>query len=170
MTLSRTSASALLALLLLTILGVALAPLATTPGPGSAPDTGFATFMGPRLRALLASAKDVETMVSERSRNVLALRAESERINAVIEQLDGYLDDRELSPWEREVADLYRAGADDIQLAIHTAYAALSSFDFSAIPEMIPIFSAGIDMIEEALTTLETEHDAGSSYTGIGVA
>ncbi len=155
----------ILALLLLTGAGAALAPLASAPAGSGTMDAGFVEYMEPRLQVLLESAREVEGMVSERSRNVLALRAESERITALVEQIDRYLAGRDLAPGEQRVADLYRDGADQLQRAIDSAYDALSSFDFSAMPDMIPVFSEGADLIEDALASLRTEATSRSSYT-----
>lgn len=170
MSIPRPAALTMLALVLVTAAGVALAPLAKVPGAPDAMDSDFVHYMEPRLRVLLASSQEVEGMVTERSRNVLALRAESERINALIEQIDVYLADRQLTREERAVADHYHAGADKVQRAIDAAYTALSSFDFSAMPAMIPVFADGTRQIEDALRTLQTEHEAGSSYTVDSVA
>ncbi|MDQ4045152.1 MAG: hypothetical protein M3173_06870 [Chloroflexota bacterium] len=160
----------ILLLLLATAIGVALVPLATVPDSITSMDADFVEYMEPRLSVLLDSARDVEVMVSERSRNLLALRAESRRINALVEQIDTYLAARELSPEEQMVADLYRAGANDMRSAMNSATDALSRFDFSAIPRMIPVFTAGVGLIEDALAMLGTEGAERSSYTGISAA
>ncbi|HEV2128084.1 MAG TPA: hypothetical protein VGR22_05635 [Thermomicrobiales bacterium] len=169
MTISRGRPLTILFFLLATAIGVAIVPLAPTPGADDPMDTDFVDYMQPRLSVLLDSAREVEGMVSERSRNLLALRAESARINALLEQIDTYLAAREPSPEEQLVADLYRAGADNLRLAIDTASDALSRFDFSAIPEMIPVFTAGTELIEESLATMGTEQTRRSSYTGTSV-
>ena len=166
----RSDALVLLALILLTVAGAALAPLATTPAGSVSMDADFIEYMEPRLMVLLDSARQVEGMVGERSRNVLALRAESERIAALVEQIDSYLAGRDLSPSEERVADLYREGATNLERAIDSAFEALSSFDFSARPEMIPVFTEGTQLIEEALSSLRTEVGSGSSYTVVSAA
>ena len=159
------AAAVLLALVLLTAVGVALVPLATTPAGPAALDADFVTFMEPRLQTLLDSAVDVEEMVAGRSRNILALRAESQRISSVVEQIDAYLAERSLTAKERHVAELYREGSSAMLRAVDSAYAAIGSFDFSAMPEMIPVFSTGVDRIEEAVASLRTEERSRSSYT-----
>lgn len=170
MTTYRREALVLLALILLTAASAALSPLATTPAGAGSMDADFVEYMEPRLSILLDSAREVEGMVSERSRNVLALRAESERITTLVDQIDRYLTERALAPAEQHVADLYRDGSDNLQLAIDGALDAMSSFDFSAMPEMIPIFSEGTRLIEHALASLGTEEAASSSYTVVSAA
>jgi hypothetical protein len=160
--------SSVVLLLVITTAGVALVPLATGPGGTSDPaKVSFAEFMEPRLAALLGSSQEVEHLVSGRSRNILALRAKSERIDAIIEQVDGFVEDRQLTSDEQLVVDRYRAGTTQMQTAIAAAYAAISRFEFSGIPAMIPVFSDGVRQIESALDMLRTVNGTGSSYTGI---
>ena len=170
MTLSAGIRRILLPLILATVIGVALVPLSTgtREAPGASND--FRSFMEPRLVALLASSRNVESMVTERSRNILALRAESERIETITADIEEYLRGHESPGWAEPVITHYHQGSDLIRMAIDEAYTALGSFDFSAMPDMIPLFSEGTDEIEEALGTLRDSTQDGSSYTGIGVA
>jgi hypothetical protein len=155
-------------LLLITIVGVAIVPLAAPPGGTADPaNYSFAEFMEPRLTVLLGSSREVERLVSTRSRNILALRAESERMDAIIEQIDAFVEERELTADQQVVVDRYRAGTTQMQTAISAAFEAISRFDFTGIPAMIPVFSEGARQIESALDTLRTEKGTGSSYTGL---
>lgn len=164
----RRVAQPVILLLLVTIVGVALVPLATLPGGTTDPaNVSFSEFMEPRLVALLGSSREVERMVSTRSRNILALRAESGRIDAIVEQVDDFVEKRELTANQQEVIDRYRAGTIQMQTAIAAAYEAISRFDFTGIPPMIPVFSEGARQIESALDILRTENRTGSSYTGL---
>lgn len=160
----------ILPLILLTMLGVALAPLSTrSPGTGTTDADGFRTFLEPRLAVLLESATRVEGMVSERSRNILALRAESERIESIVSDIDTYLQEHDVPTWGEPVIEHYRNGSELVLRAIDSAYAAIGSFDFSAMPSMIPVFSEGRSEIDLALRALRDHSGAGSSYTGWGV-
>lgn len=148
----------MLALLAVTIAGVALAPPTT-----GVPEGGeeFRAYLLPRLVALEAASESVDAMVRERSRNVLALRTESERIAALTDDIDAYLAAHDTPAWaEGAVAD-YRAGRDRLSTAIDAAWDALRSFDFSAMPEMIPIFEEGTALIRSARASLEDS--AGSA-------
>ena len=156
----------LIPLALLTMLGVALAPLSTgTRHPASTDAGDFRAFMEPRLAILLESARTVEEMVQERSRNILALRAESQRIESIVAEIDAYLESREIPEWGDPVVHHFRTGSDLVLQAIEAAYDALSSFDFSAMPSMIPVFSEGTTEIDAALRTLRDHEGEGSSYT-----
>jgi hypothetical protein len=147
-------------LLLLTMVGVALAPIATgVPSGNIDSDTDFRAFMEPRLAALLDASEKVDEMAGERSRNVLALRAESQRIEALVEDIDAYLARATVPAWAEPVVADYRAGRDLILSAIDTAYEALSSFDFSSMPEMVPLFAKGTDLLENALSVLRGSRD-----------
>ena len=162
----RNSLIAIAILVVITMVGVAIAPLQTPISSGvSDANDEFAAFMTPRLTALLASAIEVEGMVEGRSRNVLALRAESERIESISSQIDAWLAQRELGNAEQRIADDYEAGIVRIRRAISAAYDAIGSFDFSSMPEMIPIFTEGRAYLESALAPLLTESEPASSYT-----
>jgi hypothetical protein len=157
-------------LFLLTVLGVAITPL-TTGAPSPAPDTSdFSTYMEPRLAALVESAQKVESMVSGRSRNVVALRAESERIDALVSDIDAYLGAHDAPGWAEPVVSHYRDGAARIEMSINAAWEAMRTFDFSKMPEMIPVFSQGTEDLETALRVLKAATEDGSSYTDDGVA
>lgn len=159
----------ILPLVVITIIGVAVAPLSspTTSTTGS-DRLEFREFMEPRLLVLLDSAEEVEAMVEERSRNVVALRAEASRIEALVSEIDEYLLGTEVPASMAGVVQHYRLGTDLILTAIDGAWNALQSFDFSVVPGLIPIFSEGTDHVELAISTLHDLQDAGSSYTGSG--
>jgi hypothetical protein len=144
-----------LILLLLTAIGVALVPLSTGVPAGTTESAEFRAYMYPRLNALLAASEEVNGMVSERSRNVLALRAESERITTLTADIDAWLASADIPAWAEPVVDDYTSGRDLILEAIDEAYAALRSFDFSAMPGMIPRFEQGTELIARALDVLE---------------
>jgi hypothetical protein len=170
MTLATGVRRVLVPLVILTVIGVALTPLATRPpGADNALADDFRTFMEPRLVALIESGHEVESLVTERSRNVLALRAESERIQALIGAIDAYLGHHQVPDWGTPAIDHYRTGVGMMLRAIDEANSALASFDFSAIPAMIPIFSDGVTEVETALRVLLDSAGDRSSYTVIGV-
>jgi hypothetical protein len=153
-----TSASrwVLLPLALLTVIGVALVPLSTgMPAGDSSTVSDFRAFMQPRLTALLASSEKVDSMVNERSRNILALRAESERMTTLVEEIDAYLSVNQVPSWAGPLIEDYRSGSDRVITAIDAANEAIRSFDFSRLTEMVPLFGEGTDLIERALRTLE---------------
>ncbi len=144
-------------LLVITTIGVALVPLAPIPVPDArSGDIGFRPFMEPRLAALLESAELVEGLVSEQSRNVLALRAESTRITTLVDAIDAYLAETTIPAWAVPVVEDYRAGSDAILAAIEMAHAAIRTFDFSNMPDAIPIFASGTDDLADALNTLQS--------------
>lgn len=150
---SRTSAGILVTLMVLTAIGVALVPLGA-PAFGD-DDTGeFREFMEPRLVALHESAVAVNDMVKEKSRNILALRSESSRIEALVAEIDAWLAENDVPPWGDPVVRDYRDGAGKIQTAIDAAYAAIRSFDFSKMASMIPVFDEGTQLLQRALGTL----------------
>jgi hypothetical protein len=149
----RTPAGILVVLMVLTALGVALAPLGA-PALGD-DDTGeFREFMEPRLVALHESAAAVDDMVKEKSRNILALRSESSRIEALVDEIDAWLESHDVPAWADPVVRDYRDGAAKIQTAIDAAYDAIRSFDFSKMASMIPVFDDGTQLLQRALDTL----------------
>ena len=157
-------------LILLTMVGVSLAPLSTgTPSADGSGDSEFRAFMEPRLAVLLASVQDVEDMVQERSRNILALRAESQRIETIITEIEAYLEEGDIPAWGALVIEHFRAGSAQVLEAIDAANGALRTFDFSSIPSMVPVFSEGRFEIDTALRTLRDHSVGGSSYTDRGV-
>ncbi len=170
MTITQGIRRVLLPLLLLTTLGVAMVPLTAGRLAPAAATSDFTAFMEPRLAALVESSRKVEAMVSEHSRNVLALRAESERIDAIVEDIDRYLDDHGVPVWAGPLVSQYRDGVARIQTSMDAAYDALRTFDFSKMAEMIPVFSQGTQDLEAALRVLKDATEGGSSYTGTGVA
>lgn len=157
-------------LIILTIIGVALAPLSPrTPDSRTAGSDDFTRFMEPRLAALLESSRTVEGMVSERSRNVLALRAEGQRIETIVVEIDTYLESAEIPEWAESLVQQYQDGSAKVLTAIEAAYDAIRRFDFSAIPDMIPVFSEGTSEIDAALRSLRDHEESASSYTGLSV-
>lgn len=156
MTFATGALRSLLPLAILTILGVAVVPLTSgTPGGGDVPgQTEFRAFMEPRLVALLESSRAVNDMVSERSRNILALRSESSHIEGLVEEIDGYLAETEIPGWAQPVVDDYRTGSQHLQTAIDAAFEAIRTFDFSKMTEMVPVFGEGTRLIEQSLDTL----------------
>ena len=149
----RVTGGVLVLLMVLTAIGVALAPIGS-PALGGDDSAEFQEFMEPRLLALYDSASAVNGMVTEKSRNILALRSESNRIEAITEEIDTWLKDHQVPAWGEPVVQDYRDGAEMIDTAIAAAYDAISSFDFSRMASMIPVFDAGTDLIQRALDTL----------------
>jgi hypothetical protein len=157
----RTPAGVLALLLVLTTIGVALAPLGS-PAVGDE-DTGeFRAFMEPRLVALHESASAVNGMVQEKSRNILALRAESNRIEALTDEIDAWLAEHAVPAWGEPIVRDYREGAARIDTAITAAYEAIGSFDFSKMADMVPVFDAGTNLLQRALDTLRDSAGAPS--------
>ena len=159
----------ILPLVLITIVGVALAPLPSGISSPSDPDRlAFREFMEPRLLVLLDTAETVESMVQEQSRNVVALRAEAGRIESLVNEIDEYLADLEITTSVAGIIEQYRQGSELILMSIDGAWSALRSFDFSMLPELIPLFSEGTDHLERAIGMLVELDEAGSSYTDSG--
>lgn len=151
---TRAAGGVLIVLMLLTMAGVALAPLGGTPAVTDDGNGEFRAYMEPRLAALLDAAVSVDGMVNDKSRNILALRAESNRIEALVDDIDAWLADHDVPAWAAPVVRDYRAGAAKIQDAIDAAYAAIRSFDFSKMAGMIPVFDEGTRLLQQALDTL----------------
>jgi hypothetical protein len=149
----RATAGVLVLLMLLTAIGVALAPLGAPTLSGESSGE-FRTFMEPRLAALHDSASAVNDMVAGKSRNILALRSEANRIDALTDEIDTWLADHEVPAWAEPVVRDYRDGVAKVDTAIAAAYEALGSFDFSKMAEMIPVFDAGTELLQRALDTL----------------
>lgn len=139
--------------MIITSFGVAQVPLATgistLPRPN---DDTFAGFMERRLTDLSESTEAVSQMVQSRSRNILALQAEADRIEKRIQEIDAFLADVNMTPDQVQVAQTYQRGRDLIFEAIEIARSSITSFDFSDIPRAIPIFDDGKALIDEALT------------------
>lgn len=149
----RAMGGVLILLMVLTAVGVALAPIGS-PALGGDDSGEFQEFMEPRLLALYDSASAVNGMVSGKSRNILALRSESNRIEAITDEIDAWLADNDVPAWGEPVVQDYRDGVAMIDTAISAAYDAISSFDFSRMASMIPVFDEGTDLIQRALDTL----------------
>lgn len=151
-------------LLLVTSLGTALVPLATfnsEVAPSS--DTNFRNVMLPRLTTLADSVDEVETLVSNRSRNVLALQAHATRIETVVLEIDDYLDSPEYDGEHPDVVEHYELGRDAVLGVIGAAQAALRSFEFDSISELVPRFADGAELLREAVALLENAEPVGSS-------
>lgn len=149
----RATGRILILMMALTAIGVALAPIGA-PSLGGDDSGEFREFMEPRLFALHESASAVNDMVTEKSRNILALRSESNRIEALTEEIDAWLADHDVPAWGDPVVRDYREGAARIDTAIDAAYEAIGSFDFSRMASMIPVFDEGTDLLQRALDTL----------------
>jgi hypothetical protein len=154
----RATSGILIALVVLTAVGVALAPL-TSPVAGGADTDEFRSFMEPRLVALVDSSTAVNGMVKEKSRNILALRSESSRIETLVSEIDTWLTEHDAPGWADPIVRDYRDGAAKIQSAIDAAYAAIRSFDFSKMASMIPVFDEGTRLLQRALDTLRDSAD-----------
>lgn len=157
----RATAGILIVLMVATAIGVALVPLGT---PNSSDDdTGeFRAFMEPRLAALVDSAVAVDGMVNEKSRNILALRSESNRIEVLVTEIDGWLAEHDAPAWATPIVQDYRDGTDRVQTAITAAYEAIARFDFSKMASMIPVFDEGTQLLQRALDTLR--ESAGAPF------
>jgi hypothetical protein len=158
---TRATAGVLILLIMLTMAGVALAPLGA-PALGSDDSDEFRAFMEPRLAVLLDSTVAVNGMVSEKSRNILALRSESNRIEALTDEIDGWLADHDVPAWGEPVVRDYREGATKVDTAISAAYEAIGSFDFSQMASMIPVFDEGTKLLQRAFDTLRGAADTPS--------
>lgn len=139
-----------------TVLGTAFVPLdSSSPDLSSAVDTDFAPFMTAQLGAPIDSTDAVAGMVESRSRNVLALRAEANAIESIIHDIDAFFLDRRPRTCELGVVTAYRSGSDFIIEAISVARSAFGSFDFSSVPNAIPLFNEGRKQLDIALSTLK---------------
>jgi len=157
----RATAGILIVLLALTTAGVALVPLGS-PATGNETTGEFRAFMEPRLVALHDSASAVDSMVTEKSRNILALRSESNRIETLVAEIDGWLAEHDVPAWAEPVVRDYHDGAGTIQTAIDAAYEAIRKFDFSKMADMIPVFDEGTRLLQRALDTLRDS--AGGTF------
>lgn len=153
-------------LVVVTIAGVAIVPLGAVRTSGTSTENAtFREFVLPRLQKLLISVERVETMVEDRSRNILALQANAARIETLFDEIDDYLDTRDSPAEFQEVVALYRLGRDEVLIAIEGARSALASLDFGEIPSLIPRFTAGREYLVQAVSTLESTQGVRSSYT-----
>jgi hypothetical protein len=148
------SIAVVLLLVMLTVTGVALAPLVSAPSPSGEETGDFRAFMQPRLTALLESATTVDGMVNGKSRNILALRSESNKIESITADIDAYLANHETPAWAQPVVANYRQGSQRIQTAIDAAYEAIRNFDFSKMADMIPVFDEGTRLLQRAVDGL----------------
>jgi hypothetical protein len=155
---NRATGGIVILTMVLTAIGVALAPLGS-PALGGDDSDEFQEFMEPRLVALYESASAVNAMVTEKSRNILALRSESNRIEALTDEIDTWLADHEVPAWGEPVVRDYRDGAAKVDTAISAAYGAIDSFDFSEMASMIPVFDEGTNLLQRALVTLRDSAD-----------
>ena len=104
----RITGGVLILLMVLTAAGVALAPIGP-PSLGGEDSGEFQEFMEPRLVALYDSASAVNDMVTKKSRNILALRSESNRIEAITEEIDAWLDAHDVPAWGEPVVQDFAA-------------------------------------------------------------
>lgn len=154
---ARATGGILILLMVLTSIGVALAPLGS---PALDDDSsGFREFMEPRLIALHESASSVNAMVTKKSRNILALRAESNRIEAITSEIDEWLSTHDVPSWGESIVRDYREGSAKIDAAITAAYEAIGSFDFSSMSSMIHVFDEGTDLLQRAVDALRDSTD-----------
>lgn len=145
----------LLALVVFTMVGVAIVPLTTiSPGVDAGETENFRDFVYPRLISLADTVDTVESMVAERSRNVLALQAHAEKIERLVEQIDGYLASSTYQGDHVAVVEHYQRGRTAILSAISSARNALRSFDFAGLPDLITQFDYGSSQLNEAVTLL----------------
>ncbi len=151
-------------LLLVTSLGIALVPPGTfNPNVDPNSNAGFRDVMLPRLTVIAASVDEVESLVSNRSRNILALQGRATSIETVVAQIDDYLASVENEDEHPAAVEHYELGRDDVLAAIDEAQSAMRSFDFESIPELIPLFADGAEHLRKAVALLEDAEPAGSS-------
>lgn len=157
--------SLLVPLLLLTMIGVALVPLATVSPSAQRGEGDFYAYVTPRLVALVDAVERVESLVANRSRNIIALQANADRIETQIEEIDRYLLSSDYRGDHATVVNHYRHGSDSIIVAIEQARTAMRTFDFAAIPNLIPMFTSGSKELSAALSLLQSTGKGRSSYT-----
>ncbi len=151
-------------LLLITIVGTALVPLgAFNSNVDPSGKASLRDKMWPRLLALTDSVEEVESLVLNRSRNILALQGHATRIETVIAEIDDHLVSFEYEDEHPDVVEHYVLGRDVVLAAIHEAESAMRSFDFESIPALIPLFTDGADHLRKAVALLEDAEPAGSS-------
>lgn len=151
-------------LLLLTLLGTALVPLGErSPNVDPTSNASFRTVLLPRLKALTDSVDEVESLVSSRSRNIIALQALATRIETLITEIDAWLTSPHYSGDYPHVVEQYELGRDAVLTVIGEAQSAMRSFEFDSISELVPRFAIGAEHLREAVWLLETAEPAGSS-------
>lgn len=146
--------SAVLVLLLLTATGVALAPLPTGAPPASNPDS-ITGYVVPRMVALNETITSVRGMIEERSRNIVALRANADRIDRLVAEIDRWISESGEAHLVADAVREYELGRDTVREAIDDARTALATFDFSGMAALVGQFDRGSGHLETALALFQ---------------
>lgn len=121
-------------------------------------EQAYVTYVLPRLVSLSDSVNQVTSLVQGHSRNVLALTQHGNRIEAIIGDLDAWRAEHAVPERFATIDAQIVDGSTIAQTCIQAARDALTSFDFSAIPDLIPQFEEGASTLGTALTSLQAEN------------
>lgn len=120
----------------------------------SADEDAYVAYVGPRLQELVDEMTQVTTLVRQRSRNIIKLNTHGVRITTLAAEIQDYGDQygvpRRFATVDASIRDGCKLATDSIQEARDT----LITFDFSAIPALIPKFTRGSQELTAALTEL----------------
>lgn len=116
----------------------------------SVDETTYYEYVAPRLDRLVVEMDDVSKMVTERSRDVVALSVSGNRIERLSSEIRAFgeangVPERFSSP-HQQITD----GAEIATFAFGKARSALARFDFSAMPTLLTNFNEAADTLHAA--------------------
>lgn len=119
-------------------------------------ELAYVNTIGVRILAMNGELQAISDLVSTHSRNVLELNRRGSRVETLAAEMDAFR--KEAPVPSRFVAlDIKAQSATTVALdAISQARAALSSFDFSGIADLIPSFNQAALTMDSAASSLES--------------
>lgn len=117
-------------------------------------EDAYVAYVGPRLQELVDEMTQVTALVRQRSRNVIKLNTHGVRITTLAAEIQDYGEQHGVPSRFAMVDASIRDGCHLATNSIEEARQTFVTFDFSAIPALIPQFAEGSQELTAALAEL----------------
>lgn len=130
-----------------------------TPPPAAAgfnaEERSYYTFVAPRLRQLAAETRELAELGERRSRNLLAIQGRQRRVEALLDELDRFLDEHGTPGRFAATSDSYLDGAASTREGIDEAREGFRRFDWDRVARATGVFTDGAAEIARAVSELD---------------
>ena len=130
-----------------------------TPPPAAAgfnaEERAYYAFVAPRLRQLAAETRELAELGERRSRNLLAIQGRQRRVEALLDELDRFLDEHGTPGRFAATSDAYLDGAASTREGIDEAREGFRRFDWDRVARATGVFTDGAAEIARAVSELD---------------
>ncbi len=130
-----------------------------TPPPAAAgfnaEERAYYAFVAPRLRQLAAETRELAELGERRSRNLLAIQGRQRRVEALLDELDRFLDEHGTPGRFAATSDSYLDGAASTREGIDEAREGFRRFDWDRVARATGVFTDGAAEIARAVSELD---------------